>query len=120
VDNQVNARSGTVRLRAVFDNADGTLMPGQYATLRLGQTRPQKAVLVAERAVGTDQSKKFVMVVGDDNKAAYREVSLGAATDGLRIVTSGLKPQERIVVDGLQRVRPGTLVAPQPVKMARS
>jgi multidrug efflux system membrane fusion protein len=118
VDNQVNARSGTVRVRAVFDNADGSLMPGQFAQVHLGRARPTPALLVNERAVGTDQSRKFVLVVGADNKAAYREVSLGASVDGLRIVTSGLKPDERIVVNGLQRVRPGTLVAPQPVQMA--
>ncbi|HUP30075.1 MAG TPA: efflux transporter periplasmic adaptor subunit, partial [Usitatibacter sp.] len=67
--------------------------------------------------VGTDQSKKFVMVVGSDNKAAYREVVLGSSVDGLRIVTSGLKADERIVVNGLQRIRPGSLVAPQAVQM---
>jgi membrane fusion protein, multidrug efflux system len=118
IDNQVNAKSGTVRVRAVFDNADGSLIPGQFAKVRLGHPAPQKALLVNERAVGTDQSKKFVMVVGDDNKVAYREVSLGATVDGLRVVTSGLQPGERIVVNGLQRVRPGALVAPQPTKMA--
>jgi len=67
--------------------------------------------------VGTDQNKKFVMVVGSDNKAAYREVTLGANVNGLRIVTSGLKPQERVVVNGLQRIRPGALVDPQAVPM---
>jgi multidrug efflux system membrane fusion protein len=117
VDNQVNAKSGTVRVRAVFDNLDGRLMPGQFAQLRMGHAKSESALLINERAVGTDQSKKFVLVVGDDNKAAYREVSLGASVNGLRIVTSGLKDNERIVVNGLQRVRPGSLVAPQPVQM---
>ena len=120
VDNQVNAKSGTVRVRAVFDNPDGTLIPGQFAQLRLGRAKPSSALLVNERAVGTDQNKKFVLVVGEDNKAAYREVSLGSAVDGLRIVTAGLKPDERIVVNGLQRVRPGAIVAPQPVTMANA
>jgi len=120
VDNQVNAKSGTVRVRAVFDNFDGALIPGQFAHVRLGRAKPTNALLVNERAVGTDQSKKFVLVVGEDNKAAYREVSLGAAVDGgLRIVTAGLKPNERIVVNGLQRVRPGSLVAPQQATMAQ-
>ena len=118
IDNQVNARSGTVRVRAVFDNADGTLIPGQYANLRLGQSHPSRALLINERAVGTDQSKKFVMVVGADNKAAYREVTLGPTVDGLRVVTTGVQPGEQIVVNGLQRVRPGSLVAPQTTKMA--
>jgi len=117
VDNQVDARSGTVRVRAVFDNADGALMPGQFAHLRMGQVKADSALLINERAVGTDQNKKFVMVVGADDKANYREVTLGANVDGLRIVTSGLKANERVVVNGLQRVRPGSLIAPQMVAM---
>lgn len=117
VDNQVDAKSGTVRVRAIFANADGSLMPGQFAKLRLGRVKNDAALLINERAVGTDQNKKFVMVVGNDNKAAYREVTLGAHANGLRIVTSGLQPQERVIVNGLQRVRPGALVAPQPVAM---
>ncbi|HJV71645.1 efflux RND transporter periplasmic adaptor subunit [Ideonella sp.] len=117
VDNQVDARSGTVRVRAVFDNRDGTLTPGQFARLQLGQAQAHPALLVNERAVGTDQNKKFVMVVDGQNKAAYREVTLGAQVNGLRIVTAGLKPDERIVVNGLQRIRPGALLAPQPVPM---
>lgn len=121
VDNQVDARSGTVRLRAVFDNADGALMPGQFAQLQLGQPQAQSALLVDERAVGTDQNKRFVWVVGADHKAAYREVSLGAAVGGLRIVSAGLKAGEQVVVNGLQRVRPGVELAPQLVAMgARS
>jgi len=118
VDNQVDAKTGTVRVRAVFDNSDGALMPGQFARVRMGRAKAEPAVLINERAVGTDQSKRFVMVVGEDNKVAYREVALGAEANGLRIVTQGLAPGERIVVDGLQRVRPGMLVAPQPMKMA--
>ena len=118
IDNQVNTKSGTVRVRAVFDNKDGSLIPGQYVTLRMGRAKNEPAVLISERAVGTDQNKRFVMVVGDDSKAAYREVTLGATVNGQRIVTSGLKPGERIIVNGLQRVRPGTLVAPQPAQTA--
>jgi multidrug efflux system membrane fusion protein len=117
VDNQVDAKSGTVRVRAVFDNKDGSLMPGQFAKLRMGQAKSTPALLINERAVGTDQNKKFVMVVGSDNVAAYREVTLGGQVNGLRIVTAGLKPQERVVVNGLQRIRPGALVAPQEVGM---
>lgn len=117
IDNQVDAKSGTVRVRAVFDNRDGSLMPGQFARIRMGQAQSTEAVLINERAVGTDQSKKFVMVVGEGNKAEYREVQLGAPVDGLRVVTSGLKAGERIVVNGLQRVRPGAVIAPQEVPM---
>ena len=117
IDNQVNARSGTVRVRAVFDNKDGSLMPGQFARVRLGSAGKSQALLVNERAVGTDQNKRFVMVVGADNKAEYREVQLGAPVGGLRVVSSGLKANERIVVNGLQRVRPGALLAPSVVAM---
>jgi multidrug efflux system membrane fusion protein len=117
VDNQVDAKSGTVRVRAVFDNKDGALMPGQFAKLRMGQVKNSSVMLINERAVGTDQSKKFVMVIDADNKAVWREVTLGANVEGLRIVTSGLQAGERIVVNGLQRIRPGALVDPQPVAM---
>ena len=117
IDNQVNTKSGTIRVRAVFDNADGILIPGQFAKLRLGQPKAEPALLINERAIGTDQNKRYVMVVSAENKADYREVTLGAPIDGLRIVTSGLKPGERIVVGGLQRVRPGAMVAPKTVSM---
>ncbi|MDY0745454.1 efflux RND transporter periplasmic adaptor subunit [Paucibacter sp. R3-3] len=117
IDNQVNAKSGTVRVRAVFDNKDGSLMPGQFARLRMGEVNKHAALLINERAVGTDQSKRFVMVVGNDNHAEYREVKLGASVNGLRVVTAGLKPSERIVVNGLQRVQPGALLAPSSVAM---
>ena len=117
VDNQVDAKSGTVRVRAVFDNADGSLMPGQFAKVRMGEVKTSPALLINERAVGTDQSKKYVMVVGADNTAAYREVTLGANVNGLRIVTSGLTATDKVIVNGLQRVRPGAIVAPEPVAM---
>lgn len=117
IDNQVDPRSGTVRVRAVFDNKDGHLIPGQFVRLQMGQPKSERAVMVNERAVGTDQNKKYVMVVNKDNKAEYREVTLGVSVDGLRKVTSGLNPGEQIVVKGLQRVRPGAAVAPQVVAM---
>lgn len=117
IDNQVDTRSGTVRARAVFDNADGRLMPGQFVRLRMGRAKAEPLLLVNERAVGTDQDKKFVFVVDAANKAAYREVTLGASVDGLRVVTSGLNPGERIILNGLQRIRPGVQVAPQLVRM---
>ena len=117
IDNQVDARSGTVRVRAIFDNSDERLIPGQFVRLQMGQPRSEKVLLVSERAVGTDQNKKYVMVVTDDNKAQYREVTLGPSIEGLRAVTSGLKAGERIVVKGLQRLRPGAVIAPQMVAM---
>ena len=117
VDNVVDARSGTVRVRAEFDNPDGRWMPGQFARLRLGLAKSEPALAISENAIGTDQDRRFVMVVGDDNKVAYRQVSLGGTAEGMRLVTAGLKPGERIVVNGLQRIRPGALVAPQAVAM---
>jgi multidrug efflux system membrane fusion protein len=117
IDNQVDARTGTVRVRAIFDNSDERLIPGQFVRLQMGQPRSEKVLLVSERAIGTDQNKKFVMVVTGDNKAQYREVTLGPSIEGLRAVTSGLKAGERIVVKGLQRLRPGAVIAPQTVAM---
>ncbi|KQV53072.1 RND transporter MFP subunit [Pelomonas sp. Root1217] len=117
VDNQVDARSGTLRVRAVFDNKDGGLIPGQFAKLRMGQAKNEPALLVNERAVGTDQDKRYVIVVGQGNQAEWRGVTLGANVNGLRVVTSGLKGGERIVVGGVQRVRPGSVLAPKDVAM---
>jgi membrane fusion protein, multidrug efflux system len=117
VDNQVDAKSGTIRVRAVFDNKDGALIPGQFAKLRMGQAQAAPVLLINERAVGTDQNKRFVMVVDAENKTVWREVKLGTSVNGLRRVTEGLQAGERIVVNGLHRVRPGTLVAPKDVAM---
>lgn len=117
VDNQVDAKSGTLRVRAVFDNKDGRLIPGQFAKLRMGQAKTAPALLVNERAVGTDQDKRYVIVVGTGNQAEWRPVTLGANVNGLRVVTSGLKGGERIVVGGVQRVRPGSVLAPKDVAM---
>jgi len=117
IDNQVNGQSGTIRVRAVFRNEDGRLIPGQFARVRMGQPKQQTVVMIDERAVGTDQDKKFVMVVGDDSRAIYRAVMLGGSVDGLRIVTAGLKSGERIVVNGLQRVRPGALLKMEVAEM---
>jgi len=117
VDNEVDAASGTVQMRAVFDNPDGLLLPGQFARVQLGSEHPTAAVLVSERAVGTDQDKKFVLIVDGEDRARYREVHLGSAVAGERIVLSGLSSGERVVVSGLQRVRQGSLVAPQPAQV---
>lgn len=117
IDNTVNAGSGTVHVRAEFDNADGLLIPGQFARLRMGKAASERSLLITDRAVGIDQGKKFVLVVGEDNTVGYREVTLGPTVGRLRVVTSGLDAGERIVVNGLQRVRPGALVAPQMVAM---
>jgi multidrug efflux system membrane fusion protein len=117
IDNQVDASSGTVRVRAVFANGDGRLMPGQFARLHMGQAKTEPALLVHERALGTDQDKRFVLVVDGDNRVAYRPVTLGPSVGSLRVVTDGVTRGERIVVNGLQRVRPGALVQPETVPM---
>lgn len=116
-DNRIDNGSGTIRVRAVFDNESGTLTPGMYARVRTGDANAKNALLIDDKAVGTDQDKKFVMVVGADNKAVYRPVTLGPIVDGLRVVRSGLKQDERIVVNGLQRIRPNDTVTPEVVKM---
>jgi len=114
IDNEVDAASGTVSVRAVFDNPGGRLIPGQFVRVRMGQPKAESKLLISERAIGTDQDKKFVFVVGADNKVEYRPINLGDTSDGLRIVTSGLNAGDRIIVNGLQRVRPGAVVDPKP------
>ena len=118
VDNQLDTTSGTIRVRARFENKDGALVPGLFARVEVGGGEPHPAVLIDDRAIGTDQDKKYVMVLDAQDKAQYREVQLGPLHDGLRVVASGLKPGERIVVNGLQRVRPGDPVRPNMVQMA--
>jgi len=117
VDNRLDVSSGTIRIRAVFDNADGTLVPGLYARVRLGAGAPRDAVLVDEKAIGTDQDKRFVLVLDPAGRAVYRQVRTGASHVGLRVIESGLAAGERIVVNGLQRVRPGETVQPHDVSM---
>jgi multidrug efflux system membrane fusion protein len=117
-DNRLSATSGTVRVRAVFDNADDVLVSGLFARVKMGGPTRDRKILITDRAVGTDQSKKFVLVVGADNKAEHREVKLGGTVAGLRIVEDGLKAGEKIIVSGLQRVRmPMQPVTPEIVTM---
>lgn len=118
IDNRLDPATGTIRIRAVFDNKQGRFTPGLFARLKLGSGR-YNAVLIDDRAVGTDQSKKFVMVLGPDNKVNYRPVTLGPMADDLRVVREGLKAGEVIVVNGLQRVQPGAVVTPQKVPMEK-
>ncbi|MDY6945288.1 MAG: efflux RND transporter periplasmic adaptor subunit [Pseudomonadota bacterium] len=117
VDNQVDPRTGTIRARAEFDNKDGFLTPGLFARVKLLGHSSHSVVLVDDRAVGTDQSQKFVYVVDGDNKVSYRSVKVGRLSDGLRIVEDGLQPGETVIVNGLQRVHPGVVVAPEKVAM---
>jgi multidrug efflux system membrane fusion protein len=117
VDNALDTSSGTIRVRARFDNADGMLIPGLYARVKVGGSMPHQALLINEIAVGTDQDRKFVFVVDGQGRVAYRQVSLGERQGDLRVVTSGLKPGERIVVGGIQRVHPGITVRAHTVSM---
>ena len=112
VDNRLNAQTGSIRMRGVFDNARGQFTPGLFARLQLAGGVPYPAVLTPERAISTDQSRKLLFVVGEGNVAQPREVQLGALMDGMRVITQGLKAGELVVVDGLQRVRPGAPVTP--------
>lgn len=119
VDNRIDPVSGTVRMRAVLRNGDAALTPGLFARVQVGsESGKGDALLINDTAIGTDQNRKYVYVVGADNKAEYRVVQLGPLVDGLRVARSGLKPGERIVVNGLQRVRPGAPIAPEVVPMA--
>jgi multidrug efflux system membrane fusion protein len=117
-DNQLNTASGTIRVRALYNNADLKIVPGLFVRVRLGSPTPESRILISEKAVGTDQSKKYVYVVGADNMAAYREITLGAAAEGMRVVRSGLSAGDKIIVNGLMRVRPGAPVTPELVSMA--
>ena len=119
VDNQVNSSTGTLRVRAVFANENKDLMPGLFAHLKLAGGKAENGILVAEKAIGTDLNNKYVMVVNQDNKVEYRAVKMDDKVGGsLRIIKSGLNADDTIVVNGLQRIRPGATVAPNPVSMA--
>jgi RND family efflux transporter MFP subunit len=119
IDNQVNPRTGTLKVRGVFPNADEALAPGYFARVRVPIGVPHKALLIAERALDTDQGQKIVYVLDKDNRVASRPVRLGSMHDGLREISDGLKPGERVIVNGLQQVRPGMTVEPQLVDMPR-
>jgi len=118
LDNQVNPQTGTIRGRAVFDNRDGRFTPGLYARLKLVGSGQYAAALIKDEAVGTDLGKKYVLVLDKDNAVQYRAIELGPKLAGLRIVRSGLAEGEKIVVNGLQRAFPGSIVDPQSVPMA--
>lgn len=117
IDNHVDPSTGTIRARAALANPDGRYTPGLFARVRLIGGEDHDSVLIEDRAVGTDLSKKFVLTLGKDNRIEYRLVELGPEINGLRVVTQGLVPNELIVVNGLQHVRPGQSVAPTRVAM---
>jgi multidrug efflux system membrane fusion protein len=116
-DNEVVAGAGTLRLRARIDNPSAQLVPGQFVRARLATDNTQPTLLVKDTAIGTDQGRRYVLVINDKQAVEYRPVTVGAMHDDLRIVSAGLKAGERIVVSGLMRVRPGMTVQPQPIAM---
>jgi multidrug efflux system membrane fusion protein len=118
IDNQIDRKTGTIRARAIFANPNGIFAPGLFVRIRLVGHDTREAVLIDDRAVGTDLGKKFVMVLQSDSTVDYRSVTLGSEVNGMRIVKSGLQPGDVIVVNGLQRVRPGATVAATKVEMS--
>jgi multidrug efflux system membrane fusion protein len=117
VDNQLNPKTGTIRVRAVLSNRERLFTPGLFARIKLVGSDVYRATLILDRAIGTDQDKRFVLVLEPDSTVAYRAVELGRVIDGLRIVKAGLQPGERIVIDGMQHVRPGMKVAAKEASM---
>jgi membrane fusion protein, multidrug efflux system len=117
-DNRLDTSSGTIRARAVFDNNDGALTPGMFANVRLGSAEKASTLLIAERAIGTNQSKKFVLVVDEKNIASYREVTLGDQYHGQRVILAGANPGDKVIVNGLSHVRPNSAVNPTIEKAA--
>jgi RND family efflux transporter MFP subunit len=117
VDNQVNPKTGTLRVRGVFPNKDQSLSQGFFARVRVPVGPPHQALLVSDRALDNDQGQKILYVVNDKNEVVSRPVRTGALHDGLRAIEDGLKPGERVIVNGLQQVRPGVIVEPKLVEM---
>ncbi len=117
VNNQVNPKTGTLRVRGTFPNKDETLSAGFFARVRLPLGPPHPALLVSDRALDSDQGQKILYVVNDQNEVVSRPVRLGALHDGLRAVEDGLKPGDRVIVSGLQLVRSGITVEPKLVEM---
>ena len=117
-DNQVSENTGSIRVRASFENSDGILMPGLFARVRIAGTQMHDGILIDEKAIGTDLNNKYVLVVSESNTVEYRAITLGESLGELRIVESGLNPGDVIVVNGLQRVQPGMRVSPNDEPMA--
>jgi multidrug efflux system membrane fusion protein len=116
-DNRIDTASGTIRARAKFRNEGGRLMPGMFVSVRMASSGENSAILVPERAISSDQSKRFVFIVGKDNKVAYRPVEMGDGVDGRRVILKGLSDGDRVIVDGVQHVRPDAVVDPKEVVM---
>jgi multidrug efflux system membrane fusion protein len=116
-DNHIDTASGTIRARARFPNEDGSLLPGMFVSVKLSDSGDTSALMVPERAIGSDQNKRFVLLAGPDDKVVYREITLGGQVGDQRLVTSGLADGARVIVDGLQHVRPNALVSPTETAM---
>ena len=119
VDNRLDAMTGTLRLRGVFDNPQRIFSPGMFVHVRVPIGTPHPAVLVSEQAIVSDQGQKFVYVVNGKDEIEYRRVKAGLLQDGLRVIEEGLTQSDRVVLSGLQRVRPGIKVEPKPVEAAK-
>lgn len=121
-DNQIDVSSGTIRARALFNNEDGALLPGMFASVKMGTPSSEDQILIGERAIGTDQSRKFVYVIGDNNMVEYRVVTIGESIEGQRIITSGLNDGDQVITEGIMRIRPGMPVVPknseQPIELS--
>jgi multidrug efflux system membrane fusion protein len=113
VDNVIDKASGTIRGRAVFANPDGMFTPGMFARVRVPGTPAYQALLIAEAAIASEQARKYVLVVDGDNTAQQRYVTVGQAVDNLRVIKDGLKAEDRVIVNGLMRARPGAKVTPE-------
>jgi RND family efflux transporter MFP subunit len=119
VDNRINQGTGTVQVRAVFDNSSGVLVPGLFVRVRMQRSLPVEALLVPERALGNDQGNRFLFVVGADNTVQHRPVEVGSLTgDEMRVIRSGLSAGELVIIDGVQRARSGAKVTPQRKELA--
>jgi len=112
-DNQINTQTGTIRARALFDNKDNVLLPGMFARVKIGSAQMQNEILIPEKAISTDQDRKFVYVVNGESKVEYRAVKLGESLKGQRVIKSGLEEGDRVITEGIIRLRPGMPVSPQ-------
>jgi RND family efflux transporter MFP subunit len=119
IDSTLSRTTGTITARLLFPNEARVLKPGEFVFIRIPMGDPAPALLIPETAVGSDQGQKNVFVVDAENKAAYRRVKLGAVYDGLQVVTEGLKPDEWVIVNGIQYVRDGVVVDPKQVDQAQ-
>lgn len=118
-DNRIDPSSGTIRARAIFDNASKTLLPGMSVSVEVGKPGGEPQIAVSERAIGTDQDRKFVYLIDDKGLSSYREIKIGESVDGKRIVLSGLKAGETVITEGMMRIRPGMPVTPKTAELSQ-